>query len=355
MTKLRRILIIDDSAYSRRALKQMLEELLGDVECVYAGTGEEGLQSALESPPDLIFLDLELPRMDGYTVLRLLMNKQPTPVIIVSGHDDHGNVLKALELGALDFIAKPTRQTSTRIYEIRNQLQEKLALVDAARPARSDPALTHTPMPMPIHGKPAPDIFTPPSHLVCIGASTGGPGTISMILDRIQLKPWATIVIAQHMPERFTTAFAERLDRHLPFRVAEIRHLDRIEAGVVYICPGGQNTVVSAGRDLRFRLVPPRQEDRYVPSVDALFTSAASQFGQRCLGVVLTGMGNDGTMGGRAIRNEGGTLIAENPKSAIVFGMPSSLIEANLAHFVYDAEAIAGAIEQWLLGILQRK
>lgn len=346
------ILIVDDSAYSRRALKQMLEEVIPSATFTYASAGDEGLQAAFSGNPDLIFLDLEMPRMDGFTFLRLLMAKRPTPVIVVSGQNDEDNVLKALELGALDFISKPTRGTSTRIYEIRSELSAKLTLIDLTQLKLTRPDIAPTFKPKEKPAKALPEVHTEPAQLICIGASTGGPGALGRILELLRLEPWATIVIGQHMPQGFTRAFAERLNRLHAFPVLEAKHHDRINAGAVYICPGGANTLISRTRDLRFDIQPSTAEDRFVPSIDKLFSSAAAAFGPQTLGVVLTGMGNDGTVGAGVLRKIGATVIAENPRTAVVFGMPQSVIEAGHAQFVHSIEVLPGAIQQWQLGIL---
>ncbi|RMF18855.1 MAG: chemotaxis-specific protein-glutamate methyltransferase CheB [Candidatus Dadabacteria bacterium] len=347
-----RILIVDDSAYSRRALRQMLADLLPGATFLTASAGDEGLQMAFREQPDLIFLDLEMPRMDGFTFLRLLMARQPTPVLVVSGQNDEANVLKALDLGALDFVSKPTRTASTRIWEIEDQLRNKIQLLDLPRLhlRKTAPAPPAFQAPREIH-KALPEVYEAPRQLICIGSSTGGPGTVSEILENVTLEPWASIVICQHMPPGFTRAFAERLDRTLPFPVREIQDLDRVSAGTAFVCPGGANTTLSRGRELRWQVRPASPDDRYVPAIDRLFESAAQEFGPQTLAVVITGMGNDGTAGARVVREAGGTVAAEDPASAIVFGMPQSIVEADLADHVYTAATMGGFLEQWMRGL----
>lgn len=351
-----RILIVDDSSYARRALRNMTEEILGPCEFLYAGTGDEGLAMAFKESPSLIFLDLEMPRMDGFTFLRILMSRQPMPVIIISSRDDRQSILKALELGALDFVAKPTRQTSTRIYELVDLLRDKLKAIEAARFARParPAATTERAALLESIPKHVPVVHSEPRRLIAIGASTGGPGTLNGILAKLQLHEDVSLVIVQHMPPGFTEAFAQRLDRVLPFPVREIRNLDRVDAGCAYVCPGGFNCEVSRGRDLRFRLRDPDETTRFVPSVDVFFRSAAMTFGPSALGIVLTGMGNDGAAGGREMATAGATMIAEDPSTALVNGMPSALVDVGAASHVFGAETIAGAIEQWELGVLRR-
>lgn len=347
-----RILIVDDSSYARRALKNMVEEVLPDCTVSYAGTGDEGLGMALREQPDLIFLDLEMPRMDGFTFLRILMAKQPTPVIIVSSRDDRESVLKALELGALDFIAKPTRQTSTRIYELVDQLRDKLQAIDSAQFPNAARLQRKATAPAEARAKAGPLVHQEPSRLICIGASTGGPGTLNTILDNFVLHEDVTLVIVQHMPAGFTEAFAQRLNRSLPYPVREIRNLDRLDARTAYICPGGWNSELSRGRDLRFRLREPDSTTRFVPSVDVMLASIAPIFGPRALGVVLTGMGSDGTAGARELRQAGGVIVVEDPETALVNGMPLTVVEAGLADHVQPVDTLHGLLEQWELGLL---
>ncbi len=352
-----RILIVDDSSYARRALRNMTEEILGTCEFHYAGTGDEGLALAFRIEPNLIFLDLEMPRMDGFTFLRLLMARRPTPVIIVSSRDDRQSILKALELGALDFVAKPTRQTSTRIYELVDLLRDKLKAIEAARfptPARRPSAVERAADTLLPETKQIPFVHSEPRRLIAIGASTGGPGTLNNILGSLKLQEDVALVIVQHMPPGFTEAFAQRLDRVLSFPVREIRNLDRIDAGSAYVCPGGFNCEVSRGRDLRFRLRDPDETTRFVPSIDVFFRSVAKVFGAAAAGVVLTGMGNDGAEGGREMAAAGARLIAEDPATALVNGMPAALVASGAATHVYHADTIAGALGQWQLGLLSR-
>ena len=312
-----RALVVDDSAYNRRTISDLLVSL-PDVEVVgKAADGNEALRLVRDLSPDVITLDLEMPRMDGFTFLRLLMARQPTPVIVVSGYANKENVFRALELGALDFVAKPTRSVTTDLAAIRAELLEKVALVrhlsrlggvrPVERGARAE-APSRTP------GR--------PRKVVVIGASTGGPTALVELFRRLPPGPDAAFVIAQHMPPRFTETFAARLDRLGPIHVRQATRAHPLQAGEAWVCPGGQCAEI--GADGQLIVLPPAATDRYVPSVDRLFESAARHLRQRCLGVVLTGMGDDGARGAAALHRAGARVLAESAETAVIYGMPQA-------------------------------
>ncbi len=335
-------LVIDDSAYNRRTLSRLLEET-GVVQVVAtASDGEEGLRRALAIGPDLVTVDLEMPKMDGFTFLRILMAQRPTPVIVISGQVNDQNVFRALEFGAVDFLAKPTRFISDRLLDIKDELAEKVravremtienlkkratvtAVSDA--PRRSEGENHRGP-------REAPGQATRASRarleVVTVGASTGGPTAIQSIVTRLDPRFPLPIVVAQHMPPGFTRTFAERLDRLSRLSVAEASDGDRVEPGRVLIGPGGSNTVLTrTAQGLTVRLEERSDAQAYVPSVDRLFETAASVAGTGALGVLLTGMGNDGRRGMVAIKRAGGQTVAESEETAIIFGMPREAIAA---------------------------
>lgn len=365
-----RVLVVDDSAQSRKNIAELLVES-GEVDVVgRAADGEEALRLATQLRPDVITLDLEMPKMDGFTFLRILMARQPTPVIVVSSHSAKEQVFRALELGALDFVAKPELRdsrppSSARARELATPARG--ALVDAERvfcetllakvalarrlvPQR----LVRTPSPAALLERELPLLPRPPRHIVVVAASTGGPGALLELFARMPEKPNAAFLIAQHMPDRFTRTFADRLDRKGSVRVVEAQEGDLVVARKAYVCPGGQSMeLVSTGgglhsAELRLALKPASPDDRYVPSADRLFASAALIAGSRTLGVVLTGMGDDGTAGSRAIVQAGGVVVAESEDSAVVYGMPGSVVRAGLAT---DVLPLSGIVE--LLAKLQ--
>jgi len=341
-----RVLVVDDSAYNRRNIADILAgsdeiEVIGK-----AGDGEEALRLATQLRPDVITLDLEMPRMDGFTFLRILMARQPTPVIVVSSYAQKDNVFKALELGALDFVAKPDRQFAPDA--IRAEILEKVLLVRGlrpieprgsavARPARlPDPARASIPEIVPSRHVPA-----APRHIVAIASSTGGPTALLEIFARVPERFPGVMLVAQHMPDKFTRTFAERLDKKGALRVSEAQDGDLVTIRKGFVCPGkmcmeltasSSGAVIGSLSDLRLRVSMPSPHDRYVPSADRLFKSVAQIAGTRAVGIILTGMGDDGVNGARAIRAAGGTVIAESEATAVVYGMPAAATRAGVVN-----------------------
>lgn len=313
------VLVIDDSAANRRSIAQVLETAPGVTVVDRAGDGEEGLKKAIALRPDVVTLDLEMPRLDGYSFLRLLMARAPTAVIVLSSYAHPSDVFKALQLGAFDFVAKPANGA---LESVRSELIEK---VRAARYLRREEKPAPKPKPAP-RSRAKVSLSEPEPRVVLMGASTGGPPAVQRVLEGLVGLP-VCVVVAQHMPARFTTAFAERLDQALPFTVTEARTGDRLKAGRVYIAPGGEQLELVA-RDGGPTLVVTgaQPEDRHAPSVDRLFASAASVVGAATHAVVLTGMGNDGARGVLALGRAGATVWAEAQSSAVVFGMPEAAI-----------------------------
>ena len=334
-----RVLVVDDSAYNRRTISELLESLPGVEVAGKAADGDEALRMATELRPDLITLDLEMPRMDGFTFLRLLMARQPTPVIVVSGYSAKENVFRALELGALDFVAKPSRTVSSDLGQIRAELAEKVELVKHLSPASIDPRRRGSSF---SSGRTATQVFrtvdasgklsaTPstdePRWVVVVGASTGGPTALLELFAAFDPSPPAAVVVAQHMPEKFTRTFASRLDRLGKLRIAEASDVSRLSAGQGAICPGGRCIEVTRTAGvLVTKVVPAASDDRYAPSADRLFESAAVTCGERVIAVVLTGMGDDGARGVVAVKNAGGVVLAEAPETAVIYGMPGAAV-----------------------------
>jgi len=335
-----RILVVDDSAYNRRNISDIFAGA-SDAEVVgKAGDGEEALRLVTQLKPDVITLDLEMPRMDGFTFLRILMVKQPTPVIVVSSYSQKENVFKALELGALDFVAKPDRQIAPDANDVKAEILAKVRLVRSLRPTLPQPRsfraprATQSPQPLP---------SGPPQFVVGIASSTGGPTALLDIFGKLPERLSAAVLVAQHMPDKFTRTFAERLDKKGAFRVSEAQDGDVVSVRTGFVCPGRQCMELTAqGGEMRLRTGVPGSNDRYVPSADRLFRSmATANAGPKLVGVVLTGMGDDGLLGARAIRDAGGTVIVESQETAVVFGMPGAVVRAGLADQVLPLPSIA--------------
>lgn len=315
-----RVLVIDDSPSNRRAITAILEASPGIEVVDRAADGEEGLKKAHALKPDLITLDLEMPRLDGFSFLRLLMAHSPTPVIVLSSYAHKSDVFKALELGAFDFVAKPSRAGKENLEAVRAELLEKVRSVRLLKKEEK------TPLPVARVPKPPEKLADPEPMVVAVGASTGGPPAIQKLLEAMVRLP-VCLLICQHMPPRFTHAFAERLDKMGGLKVSEAKEGDRIRAGHAFIAPGGGHLEL-VRRDGALFIASPANTpaDRHAPSVDRLFESCARTLGPQAFGVVLTGMGIDGKSGVKAIGKAGGEVWAEAEETAVIFGMPEAAI-----------------------------
>jgi two-component system chemotaxis response regulator CheB len=323
-----RVLVIDDSPQSRQSVIAVLEASPDIRVVARAGDGDEGLRQLFSAAPDVVTLDLDMPRVDGFTFLRILMARRPTPVIVVSSHTRKENVFRALELGALDVVAKEA---------VADELVPKVRMVARLRMVSLAPG-----------GRPRlapPAAPAPLRRLVVIGASTGGPPAVQQVLSSLDPALPLAVVVAQHMPPRFTGAFAERLDRATPFEVREAQDGDRLRPGLALVAPGAMLTSIAAAPDgLHVSVDPPAAGDRFVPSIDSLFTSAAEAFAERVTAVVLTGMAGEGARGARAVASRGGAVLVEAAVTALISGMPDEVIRTGIACDVLPLPAIAPAI-----------
>jgi two-component system chemotaxis response regulator CheB len=298
-----------------------------------ARDGEEALKKALQLAPDLVVLDLQMPRLDGFTLLRLLMAQRPTPVLVLSSLSRRSDVFKALELGALDFVPKP--EGPLGLESVREELVEKCLTLGALRVDATAASAT----PPPIRAGAAGLAAAEPDRLLAIGASTGGPQALQRLLSALPGDLPVAVLIAQHMPEKFTAAFAERLAGTCPFSVQEAQDGDLVAAGRVLVAPGGRDLELRRDATGLLRAVVAEPSTlgprRPCPSVDRLLAAAARLLGARVCGLVLTGMGTDGREGAAAVRRAGGLVLAEASETAVVYGMP-------------QAAAAAGAVDELL-------
>ena len=346
-TKTFSVLVVDDSAYARRTFSRLVEALPG-VEL--AGTASDGVAAIREIrrlSPDLVLLDLEMPELDGFGVLRAIRElEKPPAVIIISAASSASNVVKSLELGALDFIAKPSHEASPELARLVAELEPRIAAVRAGarfrRAAEFDGEATGQ---IGAATKTA-AANTPATRVVVIGASTGGPGALLEILCALPPSFGAAIAVALHMPAGFTAAFADRIARrgHLP--AFEVTRGATLLSGTIAICPGAFHLTLEHGADgIRCALTPSAGEP-WVPSVDRLFASAAA-LGANALGVVLTGMGSDGAAGALAMRAAGARVLVESADTAVVDGMPAAVRAAGAADGILRREEFALSLRTW--------
>jgi two-component system chemotaxis response regulator CheB len=344
-----RVLVVDDSASVRQALVRVLGS---DPEIEIAGTAADPFIAAArieQEVPDVVTLDIEMPRMDGLTFLERIMTQHPIPVVICSSLAQEGaqTTLRALELGAVEIIAKPRLGTAQFLEEARVQL------CDAVKAAARVRAGRLTKRPRPVAPKLTADAVLPPATramlettetVVVIGASTGGTEALREVLERLP-PDCPGIVIVQHMPELFTRAFAERLDRICRISVKEAEQNDTVLRGRALIAPGGRHLLLKrSGARYFVEVRDGPLVSRHRPSVDVLFRSAARYAGANALGVIMTGMGDDGARGLLEMKENGAVTIAQDERSCVIFGMPNEAIKRGAAGQVLPLDRIPTAI-----------
>ncbi|HEY1339245.1 MAG TPA: chemotaxis response regulator protein-glutamate methylesterase [Bryobacteraceae bacterium] len=337
----RKVLIVDDSALMRQLLTEILSR---DPELDVVGAAMDpyaAREKILRLQPDVITLDVEMPRMDGLTFLEKLMRAHPIPVLMVSSLTQRGCdvTLRALELGAVDFVAKPKLDVQSGTLELAQEIVDKVKAAAGAR-VRKAPHPEAAPAPTPASALQ----FRSTHKVIAIGASTGGTEAIREVLE--QMPPDAPgIVMVQHMPEKFTTSFAARLNSLSRIEVIEARDGDRIIPGRGLLAPGNRHMeVVRSGAEYRVRVFMADPVNRHRPSVDVLFRSCARQLGRNVAAALLTGMGDDGARGLQEMRGAGAHTIAQNEETCVVFGMPREAIERGAAAEVLPLDRIAGAL-----------
>jgi two-component system chemotaxis response regulator CheB len=342
-----RVVIVDDSAFMRTAIERMLRSS-SSIEIVgTASNGVEAIELTRRLRPNVITMDIEMPVMDGLQALKEIMRMYPTPVIVVSSLSSKGAkiTLDALDLGAVDYIPKPGSTLSANVLDLQTELVSKVLSAVNSRPS-------HLKLDLGAYKAPAKPVERASvreyvSKIVVIGASTGGPPAIQKILTGINPYIEAPIVIAQHMPQTFTSAFATRMNSLCAIRVKEAVRGEILQNSVVYVCPGGHTTTVKSttAGTYAFEVIKENEEVILSPSIDALFSSVAPLFKSRTSGVVLTGMGSDGVLGMQKIQLHGGVTIAQDRMTSVVYGMPKAVADAGAADVVVAIDDIAYEIE----------
>ena len=344
-----RVLIVDDSAFMRKSLSAMLESDPRIQVTGVARNGEEALHQTSELHPDVITMDVEMPGMNGIEALKRIMAERPTPVIMVSSLTSEGaaETLTALELGAVDYVPKQLDGVATKISEIQTDLIAKVLAVKHAEPRISTlrtgaRAIEGRSRALSSHSV----SVTRGQKMVAIGCSTGGPQALMQILPMLPADFPAGVVIVQHMPKCFTKPFAERMNALCQLDVREASEGDEVKAGVVLVAPGGlqlrvkRKTAISIGVSLSSN----EEQHVHAPSADVMMQSVAAVYGERGIGVILTGMGHDGLEGIKAMKAAMGRIIAQDEASCVVYGMPKAVVEAGCADKVVPLSHVVGEI-----------
>jgi len=342
-----RVLVVDDSALMRKLIPQLLAE---DPSIEVVGTamdGSFGLKKIEELKPHVVTLDLEMPRMDGIEMLRAITRKHHVPVIIFSSHTERGasSTLKALALGAFDFVAKPHDVAS--VGGLKSIAAELTLKIKVAASSGAPKMILTVPtakqrVTSPLEERRA------PSRVAAIGVSTGGPAALQYVFSQLPEEFPGCLLVVQHMPEGFTDMFARRLDESCAIEVKEARSGDLLLAGRALICPGNRHMKIRRLPQGDIAVLddhPPVNGHR--PSVDVLFHSVARELGSASLGVIMTGMGDDGAAGLGAIHAAGGTTFAQDAESCVVNSMPRSAVERGFVDRVVPLSALSSYIQAY--------
>ena len=355
-----RIIVVDDSAFMRKALTMMLESDPAIKVIATARDGEEGVEKVRHLKPDLVTMDIEMPRMDGLAALRQIMATTPVPVMMISSLTTDGAraTLDALEMGAVDFIPKGLSYVSLDIVKIKDELlakiknivQRKSLLMSRFRLERSGapaavPAVQQWPALPPRGAARARHRRNHPIGLIAIGSSTGGPLALQQVIPRLPRNFPVGILVAQHMPPMFTASLAERLNQMSAVSVREATDGEPVEPGTVLIAPGGKHLTVKKYAARPRAAVSARPvETVYHPCIDVTMRSVAAAYGRMAMGVILTGMGTNGVVGLGEIKSQGGIVIAQNAETCVVYGMPKAAIEAGLADIIVPIATVTDEI-----------
>ncbi len=341
MSELVRVLIVDDSAYVRKVVAQMLGrnpfiEVVGT-----ARDGAEALELAQELQPDVITCDLNMPVMDGVAFVRAQMARRRTPIVIISiAESASEQVLAALDAGAIDFVQKPTALATERLMDMSEELIAKVKAAAGAPQRSLGPLSAATASPPTV-----PRRDTRPFDLLVIGVSTGGPQALKLVVPQLPADFPVPVAIVLHMPIGYTEMYAQKLNELSPLHVVEAGEGQLVERGMVFLAPAGRHlSFLRVGVEVVTHLDVRPLDTPHRPSVDALFHSAAEVYGERVLGVVMTGMGSDGREGAAWIKARGGCILTEAEETCVVYGMPRSVVEAGLSDAAVPLDRVARVI-----------
>jgi two-component system, chemotaxis family, protein-glutamate methylesterase/glutaminase len=364
-----RVLIVDDSAFMRKVLENIIKsdeslEVVGQ-----AKDGREAVTLAESLKPDVITMDINMPHVDGLQATAQIMTTNPRPIVIVSSESREGadSTLKALELGAIDFVPKPSSGVDLDMQSVREDLLRKVRMSAKVRVVRTASRLVSTLQnATPAQSSPAssaqsPSVTARPAAvalasldqrfpIVVLGASTGGPATVMRLAPGFTREFPAAVFLVQHMPASFTSQYAAQLAEFTGIRVKEAEANEPVQPGTLYICPGGQHLRVTPTGRVQLDSTSGRING-YLPNIDVTMESVAAYAGAMAIGVVLTGMGNDGAAGAKAIQRAGGLVIAQDEATSVIFGMPAEAIKAANVEQVLGIDDIYAAIEKRVIGI----
>jgi two-component system chemotaxis response regulator CheB len=365
-----RVLVVDDSAFMRKVLESIFSS---DEQLQVIGQAKDGREAIALSEslkPDVITMDLNMPHMDGLQATAQIMTSNPRPIVIVSSESKEGaaSTLKALELGAIEFVTKPSSGIDLDMQSVKDELVRKVRMAAKVRVVRTASRLASAiQMPSSLNSSAAKPTYPAPSPatpvrtssvtqselrfpVVVLGASTGGPATVMRLAPGFTRDFPAAVFLVQHMPAAFTTQYALQLAEFTGIRVKEAEANESVQPGTLYICPGGQHLRVTPTGRISLDSVTGRV-DGYLPNIDVTLESVAAYAGAMSIGVVLTGMGSDGSRGARAIKAAGGVVLAQDEATSVIFGMPAEAIKTGAAEQVLALDDIYPAIEKRVLAL----
>ena len=356
-----RVLIVDDSAFMRKVLETILVTDENVQVVGHAKDGREAVRLSESLKPDVITMDINMPVMDGLQATAEIMTTNPRPIVVVSSESRQGaaSTLRALELGAIEFVAKPSSGIDLDMHSVREDLLRKVRLAAKVRVVRSASrvaseiknadARTSAPPPAPA-SRPAASSPDQRFPVVVLAASTGGPATVMRLAPGFTRDFPAAVILVQHMPAAFTTQYATQLSEFTGVRVKEAENNETLTPGTFYICPGGQHLRIMPTGRIQLDGSSGRIKG-YLPNIDITMESVAAFAGPLSIGVILTGMGNDGSAGASAIKSAGGMVLAQDEATSVIFGMPAEAIKAGAVSQVLGIDDIYPAIEKQVLAI----
>jgi two-component system chemotaxis response regulator CheB len=357
-----RVLVVDDSTFMRKVLETIFNadeqlQVIGQ-----AKDGREAVALAESLKPDVITMDINMPHVDGLQATAEIMTTNPRPIVIVSSESKEGaaSTIRALELGAIEFVAKPSSGIDLDMHSVKEELLRKVRMAAKVRVVRTASRLASTiqnaggskatPQ-APVSNRPAPTSGLDQRYpVVVIAASTGGPATFMRIAPGFTRDFPAAVILVQHMPAAFTTQYAAQLAEFTEIRVKEAEANESLQPGILYICPGGQHLRVTTTGRIQLDGSTGRING-YLPNIDVTMESVAAYAGPMSIGAILTGMGNDGACGAKAIKSAGGLVLAQDEATSVIFGMPSEAIKAGAVDQVIGMDDVYSAIEKRVVGL----